>query len=132
MPDIPSPDEPRPDADKLPSSLFFAPRTESEKLRLADLMPATDDAPTVISPPRPRAGGSPRFRPDGDVRGRPLGHFELIESVGVGGMAAVLRARDLNLGREVALKILPSESAHDPESIARFRSEARAAAKLDH
>jgi len=66
------------------------------------------------------------------VNGRRLGHYELIEAIGSGGMAAVLRARDLELGRIVALKILPPESARDPESIIRFKQEARAAAMLDH
>ncbi len=66
------------------------------------------------------------------VSGRQLGHYELIESIGAGGMAAVLRARDLELGRIVALKILPPDSARDPESIIRFKQEARAAAMLDH
>src|SRR5437762_12711899 len=47
-------------------------------------------------------------------------------------MAAVLKARDLELGRTVALKILPPESALDPENVTRFKHEARAAAKLDH
>jgi serine/threonine protein kinase len=61
-----------------------------------------------------------------------LGHFELIEAIGSGGMAAVIKARDLELGRIVALKILPPETAQDAESIARFKQEARAAALLDH
>ena len=47
-------------------------------------------------------------------------------------MAAVLKARDLELGRVVALKILPPEAARDPENVSRFQQEARAAAKLDH
>ena len=47
-------------------------------------------------------------------------------------MAAVLKARDLELGRIVALKILPPEAARDPENVTRFKQEARAAAKLDH
>jgi serine/threonine protein kinase len=66
------------------------------------------------------------------VRGRRLAHFELIEPIGVGGMAAVLRARDTLLDRYVALKILPPEMASDPESVLRFHQEARSAAKLDH
>ncbi len=66
------------------------------------------------------------------IAGRRLGHFELIEAVGAGGMAAVLKARDTELGRVVALKILPPEAARDPESINRFKQEARAAAALDH
>jgi hypothetical protein len=90
----------------------------------------TDDTPTIISSNRPRTAD---HGPLGDgLQGRRLGHFELIGALGVGGMAAVLRARDLDLGREVALKILPPEMAADPENITRFKQEARAAAKLDH
>ena len=66
------------------------------------------------------------------IAGRRLGHFELIEAIGAGGMAAVLKARDLELGRVVALKILPPEAACDPEGVGRFKQEARAAALLDH
>src|SRR5207248_4621912 len=66
------------------------------------------------------------------LRGRKLGHFELLEPIGVGGMAAVIRARDTQLDRTVALKILPPEMAANPENILRFHQEARAAAKLDH
>src|SRR5258708_39453620 len=47
-------------------------------------------------------------------------------------MAAVLRARDTQLDRTVALKILPPEMATDPENIRRFHQEARAAPRLDH
>src|SRR5207302_595501 len=47
-------------------------------------------------------------------------------------MAAVLRARDTQLDRFVALKILPPEMAQDPENVRRFHQEARSAAKLDH
>src|SRR5215831_13712366 len=61
-----------------------------------------------------------------------LAHFELLEPIGVGGMAAVIRARDTQLERFVALKILPPEMAADPENVARFHQEARAAARLDH
>ncbi len=96
----------------------------------------SDDAPTVITKhpnaaaplpvPLPVMGEAP------SIAGRRLGHFELIEAVGAGGMAAVLKARDLELGRVVALKILPPEAARDPESITRFKQEARAAAALDH
>src|SRR5438105_853745 len=50
----------------------------------------------------------------------------------MGGMAGVIHARDTQLDRNVALKILPPEMASDPEIIRRFQQEARAAAKLDH
>lgn len=56
----------------------------------------------------------------------------MIDPIGAGGMATVMRATDLSLGRIVALKILPPEAAANPEHVARFESEARAAAKLDH
>src|SRR5205085_2065315 len=61
-----------------------------------------------------------------------LGPFELLEPIGRGGMAAVFRARDRDLGRIVALKILPPETMHDADSVTRFKQEARAAARLDH
>ena len=96
----------------------------------ASASPDSDNAPTVISRTRPKSIRSE----DGlnDVRGRRLAHFELIEPIGVGGMAAVIRARDTQLDRTVALKILPPEMAANPENILRFHQEARAAAKLDH
>lgn len=66
------------------------------------------------------------------IRGKRLAHFELEEPLGVGGMAAVIRAKDTLLDRIVALKILPPEMAADAENIQRFHNEARAAAQLDH
>jgi serine/threonine protein kinase len=97
-----------------------------------------EDAPTVITRSPPASGpiATPSPLPGlGDfpsIAGRRLGHYELIEAVGAGGMAAVLKARDLELGRIVALKILPPEAARDLESVNRFKQEARAAARLDH
>lgn len=97
----------------------------------------SDDAPTVITRVQPPSSGSlplplAVISDPPSVAGRRLGHYELIEAVGSGGMAAVLKARDLELGRIVALKILPPEAALDPESVNRFKQEARAAARLDH
>lgn len=93
--------------------------------------PNIDDAPTVIT--RPLIGaGAVSLQSRTALSGRRLGHFELIEAIGSGGMAAVIKARDLELDRVVALKILPPEAAQDAESIARFKQEARAAALLDH
>ncbi|VTR90964.1 serine threonine protein kinase : Putative serine/threonine protein kinase OS=Gemmata sp. Wa1-1 PE=3 SV=1: Pkinase [Gemmata massiliana] len=97
----------------------------------------SDDAPTVIThnakqpQPVPTVPLTVTGEPP-SIAGRRLGHFELIEAIGSGGMAAVLKARDLELGRIVALKILPPEAARDPESVTRFKQEARSAAKLDH
>ncbi|MBI1915246.1 MAG: serine/threonine protein kinase [Planctomycetes bacterium] len=90
-----------------------------------------DESPTVISKLPPRAAGNGDGL-NGSLRGRRLAHFELIAPIGVGGMAAVIKGRDLLLDRTVALKILPPEMAADPENVLRFQQEARAAAKLDH
>jgi eukaryotic-like serine/threonine-protein kinase len=58
--------------------------------------------------------------------------FELEELVGTGGMSSVFRARDLQLDRRVAIKILHEHFASDPEYLERFRREARAVARLSH
>ena len=97
--------------------------------------PPSDDTPTIISrqtPAPPTSPGQPDAEANTSIRGRRLAHFELIEPIGVGGMAAVLRARDTQLDRFVALKILPPEMAIDDENVKRFHQEARSAAKLDH
>ena len=98
----------------------------------------SDDAPTVITQNKPGGTPQPPARPltvtgePPSIAGRRLGHYELIEAIGAGGMAAVLKARDTELGRVVALKILPPEAARDPDSVSRFKQEGRAAAMLDH
>ena len=104
-----------------------APRGSSALIPLSPVSP--DDAPTVITPHRTQSPSDPSLRL---TAGGTLGHFELIEAIGSGGMAQVLKARDAQLGRVVALKILPPHMARDPENVTRFKHEARAAAKLDH
>ena len=64
--------------------------------------------------------------------GTRLGHFEVRAPLGAGGMGEVYRARDLDLHRDVALKVLPDTFAADPQRLARFAREARAAAALNH
>ncbi|MBI5837875.1 MAG: protein kinase [Candidatus Eisenbacteria bacterium] len=64
--------------------------------------------------------------------GERLAHYELLETLGAGGMGEVWRALDTRLGREVALKVLPEHLARDPGRLARFRREARAVAALNH
>jgi hypothetical protein len=61
-----------------------------------------------------------------------LGRHERFERIGIGGMGEVYRARDLVLGRDVALKIMRPEYVDGPEMVARFYREARAAARLRH
>jgi eukaryotic-like serine/threonine-protein kinase len=61
-----------------------------------------------------------------------LGNFEILERLGRGGMGEVWRARDTRLERDVAMKLLPVAFARDPDRIARFEQEARAASALNH
>jgi serine/threonine protein kinase len=60
------------------------------------------------------------------------GRYEITMLLGRGGMAVVFLAQDLALERQVAIKVLPPEMAHDQKLIARFQQEAKTAAKLDH
>jgi serine/threonine-protein kinase len=64
--------------------------------------------------------------------GQRLGHFELLDFVGGGGMGAVFRARDTMLNREVAVKVLSRDQGADEETRRRFQNEAQSAARLDH
>ncbi|MBX3471590.1 MAG: serine/threonine protein kinase, partial [Planctomycetes bacterium] len=77
---------------------------------------------------RARPPGAPEVEADD----APEARYERLELLGQGGMATVWRARDRLLGREVALKVLRPEVAHDPLGRERFRREAQALARLEH
>ena len=64
--------------------------------------------------------------------GTRLGTYEIVAPLGAGGMGEVYRARDLRLGRQVALKVLPEAMARDADRLARFEREARMVAGLNH
>ena len=67
-----------------------------------------------------------------DLTGRRLGGFELQAELGSGAFATVWRARQLRLGRDVAVKVLDPQVARNPDAARRFEREGRAAASLDH
>src|SRR5262245_5978169 len=76
---------------------------------------------------RPRPSQSMPLGP-----GTRLGPYEIVAPIGSGGMGEVYRATDTNLGRDVAIKVLPEAFAQDPERVARFEREAKTLAALNH
>jgi serine/threonine protein kinase len=64
--------------------------------------------------------------------GNRLGRYEILSALGAGGMGEVYRARDTELERDVAIKVLPEAVARNPDRLARFENEVRAVARLSH
>lgn len=84
------------------------------------------EAPTLLDARESKAQSD-----DDELVGQSLNHFEVLSTLGAGGMGSVYRARDLSLDRIVALKVLPSEMTK-PDLLERFKREARAQARLSH
>src|SRR5579859_6230498 len=71
------------------------------------------------------------MRPE-DLQGQTLGHYRIVRQVGYGGMSTVFLAEDLNLGREVAMKVFWPRPGETKDFLRRFAREARVLAQLDH
>jgi serine/threonine protein kinase len=75
----------------------------------------------------PDAGASAALQP-----GHRLGPYEIVAPLGAGGMGRVYRARDPRIGRDVAVKVLPTDVADDSDRVRRFAQEAQAVGRLNH
>ena len=67
-----------------------------------------------------------------DLIGQRLGQYEIVALLGKGGMATVYRARQLNIEREVAIKVIKSDLVDNPDFVRRFKREAETLAPLNH
>ncbi len=86
----------------------------SERLSIPDPVVPAKDEPLIFAP------------------GSRFGRYDIIGPLGSGGMGQVYRARDLRLGRDLAIKVLSSRLSSDPQDLERFEREARAASALNH
>lgn len=106
---------------------------DDEDLRreIESLLEAGEEAGNFLGPEELHSRIRELSEPEVTPGGR-FGHYEIVSSIGVGGMGQVYLALDVELRRRVALKVLPPEFTADEERILRFRREARAASALNH
>jgi len=103
-------------------------RQEVEALLTAD----ADNDDFLSSPAYEFAAGMLADEPSEFVAGQKIGRFEILCSIGAGGMGQIYLAHDENLDRKIALKLISRDFAADPHRVNRFEQEARAASALNH
>ncbi len=133
---MPAPDSNKEDAPTLeplaPTLDFLAPTLDSPARSTSQA--SESSVPDLLATPAnlPATAAYPRLVLPAPGPGALFGTYELLEKLGQGGMGIVYRARDLKLGREVALKVIRDGGFAEARQVERFYQEARAAARLDH
>jgi serine/threonine protein kinase len=126
------PTRPEPDSPTLSTA---TPALRSSGEMRAPARPASSARPggrTAAAEDGPRPAGPVTAGNPAEWLGRKLGQFQITRFLGKGGMGAVFEAVDALLHRTVALKVLSAAAADDPDALARFLNEARAAARVQH
>lgn len=133
----PSPQEPNPNS-KSAGAVKGPSTTDSKSPSASGKPPSTSSKATAISAakstepdvPKSPAKSKTGFNELNDLK--KIGKYEIIKKIGQGGMGAVFLAKDTQLKRQVALKVLPRDKAENPTLVKRFKAEAQAAAALKH
>ena len=105
---------------------------ESLRVEVESLLAHASDPPSILDAPLESLAAAALGAGGESLIGRRLGGYQIISTLGAGGMGEVYRARDARLRRDVAIKILPPLFTSDPDRVARFEREARILAALNH